>query len=128
MVPFFLPLPRWEGIEGRVIIACQLKLLRRSLSDYAEMLRMQKCNSGANCGRNSLKVLEFRRQEPFKQFILDFVSYEKKLVIELDGGQHAEQKLKDGFRDEALAREGFTVLRFWNHEVLANLDGVLEVV
>jgi very-short-patch-repair endonuclease len=103
------------------VITLFAKRLRRDATD-AEMQLWSKLRA------KQLEGIKFRRQEPFRNYILDFVSYEKRLVIELDGGQHAEQKLKDGFRDEELAREGFTVLRFWNHEVLANLDGVLEVV
>jgi very-short-patch-repair endonuclease len=75
-----------------------------------------------------LEGIKFRRQEPFRNYILDFVCYEKKLVIELDGSQHAENKDYDNSRDAILAGERFTVLRFWDHEVLSNLDGVLEVI
>jgi very-short-patch-repair endonuclease len=97
------------------------KQLRRDATD-AEMQLWSKLRA------KQLDGIKFRRQEPFRQFILDFVSYEKKLVVELDGSQHAEHKPKDSFRDEVLAGEGFTVLRFWNHEVFANLDAVLEVI
>ncbi len=105
-----------------------LKLLCRSRSNYAEMLLMLKTRLWSKLRAKQLEGIKFRRQEPFRQFILDFVSYEKKLVIELDGSQHAEHKPQDKFRDEVLVSEGFMVLRFWNNEVLANLDGVLEVI
>ena len=71
---------------------------------------------------------KFRRQQPMGSIIVDFVSFEKMIVIELDGGQHARQKEQDASRDCWLKLEGFTVLRFWNNEVFENLEGVLEVI
>ena len=77
-----------------------------------------------------LEGIKFRRQEPIGKFIVDFVAYEKRLVIELDGGQHAEEndQAKDIQRDEWLNSQGFRVLRFWNNEVMQNLEGVLETI
>ncbi len=68
-----------------------------------------------------------RRQQPIKDYIVDFVCFEKEIVIEVDGGQHYENK-KDKERDEWLRGEGFKVLRFWNNELLENIDGVLEEI
>ena len=59
---------------------------------------------------------------------MDFVSFEKRIVIEIDGGQHKMIKEKDNERDRFLAESGFIVLRFWNNDVLENLEGVLEVI
>lgn len=67
---------------------------------------------------------KFRRQVPLGKYIVDFASLENSLVIEVDGGQHAGS-VQDQIRDAELQCEGFTVLRFWNHEVLTNIDGVL---
>jgi very-short-patch-repair endonuclease len=67
---------------------------------------------------------KFRRQVPLGNFIADFVCYEHRLVIEVDGGQHAES-LRDERRDRWFAANGFRVLRFWNNEVLSNLEGVM---
>jgi len=79
-------------------------------------------------GKN-LEGIKFRRQEPIGDYIVDFVAFEKRLVIEVDGGQHAEEeKDKDIRRDEWLSSQGFKVLRFWNNEVLQNLEGVLETI
>ena len=75
-----------------------------------------------------LEGVKFRRQEPMGRYILDFVSYERKIVIELDGGQHAENKKKDKERDAWLNSQGYEVLRFWDNEVLKNKDGVLESI
>ena len=71
---------------------------------------------------------KFRRQQPIGDYIVDFVCFEKKLVIELDGGQHAIEREKDRLRDSRLAKEGFVVLRFWNNDVMQNLEGVLETI
>ena len=68
--------------------------------------------------------LKFRRQQPIGNFIVDFACFEKRIVIELDGGQHAITKCKDIVRNKWLADEGFTVLRFWNNDVFENLDGI----
>ena len=71
--------------------------------------------------------LKFRRQEPIGKYIVDFVCFSKKLIIEIDGGQHAEiTKAKDKIRDEWLRGQGFRVLRFWNNDLLENRDGVVE--
>jgi very-short-patch-repair endonuclease len=75
-----------------------------------------------------MEGLKFRRQEPIGKYIVDFVCYEKGIVIEVDGGQHAMGKEKDEGRDNWFKREGFEVLRFWNNEVLTNIEGVLEVI
>lgn len=75
-----------------------------------------------------LAGIKFRRQEPIDHFIVDFVSFAKRIIIELDGGQHAESTAKDLERDAILAQSGFTVLRFWHNEVLDNPEGVLEAV
>ncbi|MBZ0156922.1 MAG: endonuclease domain-containing protein [Alphaproteobacteria bacterium] len=74
--------------------------------------------------------LKFRRQHPIGSYIVDFVCLEKKLVIELDGGQHAEPDKKeyDKERDAWLEREGYRMLRFWDNEVLLHSREVLEVI
>jgi len=67
----------------------------------------------------------FRRQQPLGQYILDFVCVDAKLVIEIDGGQHAEQTAYDETRTRYLQNLGFTVIPFWNNEVLQQTDAVL---
>ena len=69
--------------------------------------------------------LKFRRQAVIGRYIVDFVSYEKRLIIEVDGGQHSDNH-KDVSRDKWLREQGFEVLRFWNHDVLGNLEGVYQ--
>ena len=69
---------------------------------------------------------KFKRQKPIGSFIVDFVCMESRLVIELDGGQHADNTGYDQRRDAWLTANGYRVLRFWNNEVMQNLPGVLE--
>ena len=71
--------------------------------------------------------MKFRRQAVIGHYIVDFVCFEKLLVIEIDGGQHADSD-EDIIRDRWLKAEGFNVLRFWNHDVLGNREGVLEKI
>jgi very-short-patch-repair endonuclease len=70
---------------------------------------------------------KFRRQVPVGPFIVDFVCFEARLVIEVDGGQHA-QSIRDKRRDRWFAANRFSVLRFWNNDVLSNLEGVSTVI
>ena len=74
-----------------------------------------------------LNGLSFRRQALVGRFIVDFVCHERRLVIEVDGGQHAENA-RDAERDRWLTSKGYRVLRFWNHDVLRNRLGVLETI
>jgi very-short-patch-repair endonuclease len=70
---------------------------------------------------------KFRRQQPIGPFIADFVCQERRLVIEADGGQHAENAA-DARRTAFLKSKGYRVLRFWNNDILTNLDGVAELI
>ena len=69
---------------------------------------------------------KFRRQQPIGRFIVDFVCFEKKIIVELDGGQHSEERDKQ--RDQCLKGQGFRILRFWDNSILENIDGVLEEI
>src|SRR5262245_43425039 len=70
---------------------------------------------------------KFVRQEAIGSYVVDFVCREERLIIEVDGGQHADNP-RDLARDAALRAEGYHVLRFWNSEILTNEDGVLTVI
>ena len=72
-----------------------------------------------------ISTFKLRRQVPFKNYILDFVGFDKSLVIEIDGSQHAESR-GDTARDAALSAEGFSVARYWNNDVLQQPASVLE--
>jgi very-short-patch-repair endonuclease len=75
-----------------------------------------------------IEGVKFRRQQPISGFIVDFIAFEKKLIVELDGGQHAVFHEKDHERDRLLAEAGYKILRFWNNDVLQDLPGVLETI
>jgi very-short-patch-repair endonuclease len=72
--------------------------------------------------------MKFSRQQPLGKYIVDLVCWERKLIVEIDGGQHTDQHDHDAARDAWLRSEGFAVLRFWNHEVLQNIEGVLTAI
>ena len=71
---------------------------------------------------------KFRRQRPIGPYFVDFVCLEKRVVVEVDGGQHGQQRLYDARRDSWLRAEGFTVLRFWDDEVLKQVENVKQVI
>ena len=71
---------------------------------------------------------KFRRQHLFDNYILDFVSLEAMLVVEVDGRQHLANKAADEARTRILSKAGFKVLRFWNNEVLTQTDAVKETI
>jgi very-short-patch-repair endonuclease len=77
-----------------------------------------------------IEGFKFRRQHRLGQYIVDLVCLEKKLVIEVDGGQHNEvtNKTRDKHRTEWLKNEKYRVLRFWDNDVLTNTEGVLKVI
>ncbi len=95
------------------------RLLRRNLTDAEQRL-------WSRLRRRQVLGWKFRRQLPIGPYIADFVCLEAKIVVEIDGGQHGGAE--DHERDEWLDREGYRVLRFWNNEVLAETDAVLEVI
>ncbi|MCP4312895.1 MAG: endonuclease domain-containing protein [Bacteroidetes bacterium] len=74
--------------------------------------------------------VKFRRQQPIGKYIVDFVCFSHKLIIELDGGQHAQpdKRCYDQKRDNWLQGEGFKILRFWNTEILGNIEGVGRMI
>ena len=74
-----------------------------------------------------LEEFKFRRQHTIGKYIVDFINLERKIIIEVDGGQHLENK-KDKLRDKWLEEQGYEVLRFWDNEVLTNIEGVMESI
>jgi very-short-patch-repair endonuclease len=99
----------------------QARALRKLQTD-AEAVLWSRLRNRQLAGR------KFRRQVPLLGYVADFASFDAKVIIELDGGQHAEQTEADERRTRALEAVGFLVLRFWNGDVLANLEGVLETI
>lgn len=105
---------------------------RNPINTYATELRNNSTDTERLLWRylrnSQLEGVKFRRQQPIETYIVDFVSFEKRIVIELDGGQHAENLEYDKQRNACLHANGFIVLRFWNNEVIKNTEGVLEVI
>ncbi len=95
--------------------------LRKNLTD-AEKILWKGLRS------KQINNYKFRRQSPIGKYIVDFVCFEKKLIIELDGGQHSEQVNYDQERSQWLESQGFQVLRFWNNDVLKNTNSILEQI
>jgi very-short-patch-repair endonuclease len=96
------------------------KLLRKNFTDTERLLwKYLRTKQMEGC--------KFRRQEPIGSYIVDFVCHEKRMIIEVDGGQHSADRERDDERDKWLEGQGYKVLRFWNNEVLTNIKGVLEV-
>ena len=77
--------------------------------------------------RKQLEGLKFKRQVPLDGYILDFVCFEAKLIIEVDGGQHGEST-RDVARDRHFESQGFKTIRFWNDDVLKNIDGACLMI
>jgi len=109
-----------------------VKLIKPGLNKLAKNLRTNQTDAEKLLWKNlkskQLTNTKFRRQQPIGNYIVDFLSFNKQLIIELDGGQHAELKERDQERDKWLAGQGFRVLRFWNNDVLQNIEGVLETI
>ena len=99
----------------------QARSLRRSMTGAEERLWFHLR------GRRLLNA-KFRRQYAIGPYIADFACVESKLVVELDGSQHVEQAGYDKKRDAYIEEQGFTILRFWNNDVLSKTDDVLEMI
>jgi very-short-patch-repair endonuclease len=95
--------------------------LRKNLTDYERRLWRE-------LRLRQLRGLKFRRQFPIGPYIVDFACPEKKIIVEVDGGQHVENKEYDEMRTQWLQEQGFRVLRFWNNEVQNNLDEVKQTI
>ena len=93
--------------------------LRRSATDAEVRLWLGLRN-------RQLGGCKFRRQQPIGPSVVDFICHERRLVIELDGGQHATTDETE--RTARIVADGYHVVRFWNHDVLRNIDGVLTAV
>lgn len=95
------------------------RMLRKNMTDAEKMLWM-------HLRDRRLGGYKFRRQHPVGNYIVDFACLKEKLVIEVDGGQHAGNVHDDEKRTNYLRNWGFEVVRFWNHEVLLDTDLVLD--
>ena len=96
----------------------------RSGATEAEAVLWKRLRAGRLLG------FKFKRQQPIENYIVDFVCFEQKLIVELDGGQHADSALAaaDAARTQWLEAKGYRALRFWNDEALNRTDDVLEAI
>jgi adenine-specific DNA-methyltransferase len=120
-----------------------LSRLRERVASAASRVRAMQKKRSRNLRKNATEVeirlwrylrarrfesFKFRRQRPIGPYIVDFVCLERGLVIELDGGRHSESQDYDQRRDAYLERAGYRVVRFWNNDILQNIDGVLQTI
>ena len=114
---------RWGEIKRQYTQQAQTysKALRQNLTNAERLLWHYLRNK-------QLDGYKFRRQQAMGNYIVDFVCLSKKIIIELDGGQHQEQQIYDLQRDNFLQQQGYKVLRFWNNDVFNNCFGVLEKI
>ncbi len=106
---------------GVKTIRQKARYLRKNSTDAERYLWRHLC-------RRQLNGRKFRRQQPIGSYIVDFVCYEKKLIIEVDGGHHMEQEKYDAEREAWLRTQGYKILRFWNNQVMQEIEGVMEVI
>ncbi|MEO8384349.1 MAG: endonuclease domain-containing protein [Betaproteobacteria bacterium] len=110
--------PTAQRDEVRSIVA-RARKLRRNSTDVERKLWHR-------IRDKQIEEFRFRRQRPIGKYIVDFICLEAKLIVELDGGQHAEDVAYDQKRTAFLESLGYRVLRFWNNDVIENMDGVLQ--
>ena len=105
---------------------------RLSKEDAAQRLRKASTDAERKLWQllrnRQLRDWKFRRQVPIRNYIVDFACFDAKLIIEVDGGHHQEQSDYDDKRTKALMDGGFKVLRFWNNQVLAEIDSVQDTI
>jgi very-short-patch-repair endonuclease len=95
--------------------------LRKNMTDAEQAL-------WARLRRRQVLDCKFRRQHPLGSYIVDFVCLERKLIVELDGGQHLEQAGYDQQRSQWLEQRGYRVIRFWDNQVLTQPESVLQAI
>ena len=121
----FGPSPCWQGEAGRGLLLQEIwKNARRLRHDATDAERVL----WRHLRSRQVQGLKFRRQFPIAGFIADFACVEARLVIELDGGQHADRVVEDQARSARLVVNGYRVLRFWNDDVLKRTEDVLAEI
>jgi very-short-patch-repair endonuclease len=127
------PSPRKRGEERQSRLQGQYKMRGTNIVKTQRARRLRRNSTDAEhklwyrLRSRSILGFKFVRQEPIGPYVVDFICREARLIIEVDGGQHAESK-RDLVRDQLLADHRYRVLRFWNNDVMANIDGVLEAI
>ena len=106
--------------------------MKEQLVKFAKAMRRQPTKAEAIIWAalrgTRLQAFKFKRQQPIGAYIVDFVCFERRLIVEIDGGQHADNVAEDQGRSIWLQDQGFRVLRFWNNEVTERRDDVLESI
>jgi very-short-patch-repair endonuclease len=124
----YIPSPLWG--EGRVRGEVDLRVVCESPREFARGLRRRQTGAErriwARLRDRRLLGAKFARQVPIGPYVVDFCSRERKLIVELDGGQHAARAGYDAGRTALLQALGYRVLHFWDNDVLGNTDGVLQ--
>ena len=107
-------------------------MAKSGLTERARRLRRESTDAEralwASLRDRRLLGFKFARQVPIGPYVVDFACRERKLVVELDGGQHLDSAARDETRTQHLRSRGYEVLRFWNHDVLSHPDSVLEAI
>ncbi|MCM8614225.1 DUF559 domain-containing protein [Accumulibacter sp.] len=130
----FLPSPSGRGAGGEGVSMPKHHDIPSEHIAFARQLRATQTDAEdliwSLLRNRRLADAKFRRQHPLGPYVVDFYCHEKRLAIELDGGQHSEEAAKahDARRDDYLAGHGIRVLRFWNNQVLAETESVQEVI
>ena len=108
------------------------RLKNARLTKYARALRHNQTDAERKfweqVRNRRLAGLKFNRQHPIGTYIADFVCIEKRLIVELDGAHHTKQESYDSEREAFLASKGYRVVRFWNADVLTNMEGVIRTL
>jgi very-short-patch-repair endonuclease len=108
------------AMRGKILNTLVSRRLRVNQTDAEKKL-------WNHIGNRQINGNKFVRQEPIGRYIYDFVCREQRLIIEVDGGQHSDS-VRDEVRDRYLRSQGYRVMRFWNNDVLSNIEGVLTVI
>lgn len=114
-----------------VNLAASYRIMKNSnLKGFAQELRNNQTDAEkeiwSHLRQRQMFYFKFRRQQIIGNYIVDFICFEKQLIIEIDGGQHSD--ITDKRRTDFFEKEGYKILRFWNNEVLSNIEGVMEKV
>jgi very-short-patch-repair endonuclease len=116
----FLP-PLWGKVGMGGMDRIKARELRKNMTEAERIL-------WRSLRLRQIRGYKFRRQQPIGKYIVDFVCLEKRLIIEVDGGQHSEQIAYDSERDAWLKSQGFGILRFWDNQVLKETEAVNEII
>ena len=129
------PLPLWERVapkatgEGFVPQTPRHRPAAKRIRNFAKKMRHEPTDAEAAMWRllrdRRFALFKFRRQVPFQAFIPDFVCFGKRIIIEIDGSQHASSE-RDVEREAILEAEGFRIARYWNNEVLQRPSSILQ--